>query len=152
MPLVRLTATCVFMWEWLEDELLFNSVLNSKAVIALPPPFCVSDCSQMLFSGWNGRQTSFFRGLGEKTNKAHSVCLKFTPHHFPLALLPWGVSKNQPPDSLVVSAALCLHYGWLYCWPLCPYMLIGWRTIKQYSWVISWSLLERNVSQTKYFQ
>lgn len=29
------TATHVFMWEWLEDELLFNSVLIGKGVIAL---------------------------------------------------------------------------------------------------------------------
>lgn len=30
-----MTATHVLMWEWLEDELLFNSVLIGKGVIAL---------------------------------------------------------------------------------------------------------------------
>lgn len=134
-----MTATHVFMWEWLEDELLFNSVLIGKGVIALcffspslfffcKPAIAYRCCCRVRMED----RLWFFRGLGKKTNKAHSVCLKFTPHHFPLAFPPWGVGKNQPPlPSLVVSAALlCLHYSWLYCWPLYPCMFIGWRTIK----------------------
>lgn len=32
---LEMTATHVFMWEWLEDKLLFNSVLIGSGVIAL---------------------------------------------------------------------------------------------------------------------
>lgn len=71
-----IAATCVLIWEWLEDKLLFNSVLIGKAVIALcflPPPPIV--CWRLLtdvvggFGSGFGRQTLFFSGVWKKQTK-----------------------------------------------------------------------------------
>lgn len=126
-----MTATHVFMWEWLEDELLFNSVLIGKGVIALcffpllffcKPAIAYRCCCRVRMDD----RLWFFRGLGKKTNKAHSVCLKFTPLTTSPSLSLLGeLVKKYPPHlpSLVLSAALlCLYYSLLYCRPACVSM------------------------------
>lgn len=135
-----MTATHVFMWEWLEDELLFNSVLIGKGVIALcffSPSLSFFFVSQQLLTdvvvGSEWKTDSGFSGGWEKKQTKRTVfvwSLPLTTSPSP-SLLGELVKISPPLPSLVVSAALlCLHYSWLYCWPLYPCMFIGWRTIK----------------------
>lgn len=76
---LEMTATHVFMWEWLEDKLLFNSVLIGSGVIAL----CFFFLSfffvrQQLLTdvvvGSEWMTDSGFSGGGEK-NKQSAQCL-----------------------------------------------------------------------------
>lgn len=132
-----MTATHVFMWEWLEDELLFNSVLIGKGVIALCFFFSLLFfVSQQLLTdvvvGSEWMTDSGFSGGGEKKQTKHTVFVWSLPlTTSPSPSLLGELVKTSPPSLLLYfQQLLCLHYSWLYCWPLCPCMFIGWRTIK----------------------
>lgn len=111
---LEMTATHVFMWEWLEDKLLFNSVLIGSGVIALcffsSPFFCKAAiayrcCCRVRMDD----RLWFFRGWGKKQTKRTVFVWSLPLTTSPLPSFLGELAKiSSPPSFFEQHYSLCI--------------------------------------------